>query len=171
MCNKCGHLTCNCYQSVPNYPTFTPCPPVMSCGQAPPPCPVTGLNLLYTGLATINLEFFNMPGVTKTLIPAPGPGKLIVPIQMWNFLKFGSTPYQDNALNIPTLLMNLGTQNIITDLTILGAGADQTSHYQLPGYTIPGSLINQPLTITTISQPIVGDSVIYSYIVYTIVNL
>lgn len=172
-CNKCGQLTlCNCYQSVPSYPSFTPCPPQMNyCGPAPAPCPVTGLNLLYTGIATINLEFFNMPITPKILIPAPGVGKLIVPIQMWNYLKFGTTPYQDGALATPQILMSVGPQGIITDAAILGAPSDQTTHYQLGNYTVAGNLANQPLTLTTISQPIVGDSVLYSYIVYTIVNL
>jgi hypothetical protein len=143
-----------------------------NCNQPPaPPCGVKGLNMLYVGTATINLEFFNMPVVPKILIPAPGPGKVIVPLQMWNFLKFGSTPYADNAASIPNLLMSIGSTGIQTDSAILGAIADQTTYYQQPLLTVAGTLANQPLTLSTFSQPIVGDSVLYSYIIYTIVNL
>ena len=176
MCNTCGNSTCfgncNSYPSVPNQWNTCSAPPVQYCPPAPcTPCPTTGLNLLYARVSTINLEFFNMPVVPKILIPAPGAGKLIVPIQAWNFLKFGSTPYADGTPAIPQILMSIGSQGIITDAAILGSIVDRTTQYQLPIYTTPGTLENQPLTLTTISQPIVGDSVLYSYIIYTIVNL
>jgi len=171
-CNTCNNNPCNCYPSIPNQwqtcpPTVNTCPPT-AC--APAACAPIGLNLLYAGIATINLEFFNMPVVPKILIAAPGPGKLIVPISMWSFLAFGTTPYSD-GVGIPTIKMDIGSQGIITDSAILGALADQTTQYTLPIYTTPGNLANQPLTLSTISQPIVGDSVLYSYIIYTIVNL
>jgi hypothetical protein len=112
-----------------------------------------------------------MPVVPKTLISAPGPGKLIVPIQMWNFLKFGTTPYATIIPTSVTIEMNLGTTNLVTDLSILGSIVDQTVYYPAFSGSVSGTLANQPLTLTTISQPVVGDSVLYSYIIYTIVNL
>lgn len=171
-CNKCGQLSCNCYLSVPTYTPFTPCPPQTFCGPPPIiPCQVIGLNMLYASISTTNLEFFNMPVTPKTLILAPGPGKLIVPLQMWNFLKFGTTPYTTITPTSVTLLMNLGTTNLVTDLSILGSLSDQTVYYTAFSGAVPNTLANQPLTLSTISQPVVGDSVLYSYIIYTIVSL
>lgn len=112
-----------------------------------------------------------MPVTPKTLILAPGPGKLIVPLQMWNFLKFGTTPYTTITPTSVTLLMNLGTTNLVTDLSILGSLSDQTVYYTAFSGAVPNTLANQPLTLSTISQPVVGDSVLYSYIIYTIVSL
>lgn len=172
-CNTCNCNPCNCYPAVPNQwntnpPTVNaPCAPA-AC--APAACAPTGLNMLYVGIATINIEMFNFPAAPKTIIAAPGAGKLIVPISMWNCVKTNSIPISDGA-GTPTLIMNIGSQNIVTDPTILGALADETSQYVLPAYNVPGTLANQPLTLSTISQPIVGDSVLYSYIIYTIANL
>jgi hypothetical protein len=174
MCNTCGNSTCfgNCYPSVPNQWNTCSAPPVPCPTIVPCPCPApVGLNLMFARVATTNLEFFNMPMTPKTLIAAPGAGKLIVPLQVQNFLDFGTTPYQDSGVLTPNLIMSIGAQGIISDSAILGAIIDQTTQYQLPIYTTPGTLDNQPLTLSTISQPIVGDSVLYSYIIYTIVNL
>lgn len=172
-CNTCNCNPCNCYPSIPSQwntcsPTVTTCTPV-AC--TPVPCVPTGLNLMYAPISTSNLELFKMPTTPKILIPAPGVGKLIVPLQIWNYLVFGTTPYADLAPAIPGLIMNLGTQNLVTDPGILGALANQTAQYQLPAYTFAGNLANQPLTLSTLTQPVVGDSVLYSYIIYTVVNI
>lgn len=173
MCNKCNNSSCcgNCYPAVtntcpPSYciSTYVPCPTV-------PAFPSNGIYTQLTQISTSNTEFYVMPGTPKTLIAAPGAGKMIVPLQVFNILRFGTTPYADLAPATPQLLMNLGTQNIITDNTILGAIADQTTMYTLPAFNYAGLLDNQALTLTTFSQPVVGDSVLYSYIIYTVITI
>lgn len=173
MCNKCGFTHCNCYPSVPNY---NPMYQVSSCRPAYFPsysCSPSGLNLLYARVATINTEFFQMPATPKTLIGAPGAGKVIVPLQIWNIITVSNPaiPYQDALTLTPQLIMSLGTFGIVSDASILGSLADQTTYYPPFSGTVSGNLANQPLTLSTNSQPVVGDSVLYSYIVYTIVNI
>lgn len=174
MCNNCGNISCGgcqqCFPSVPNqWPTS--CPP-SPCAPIPCPCPPVGLNLMFARVATTNLEFFNMPTTPKILIAAPGPGKLIVPLNIWNAITVSNpaAPYAD-GIGVPSLVMNLGTFGILLDSSILGAVADQTTYYAPFSGTVSNNLANQALTLSTISQPIVGDSVLYSYIIYTIVNI
>ena len=114
-----------------------------------------------------------MPVTPKTLIGAPGPNRLIVPIQIWNTIVTSNPaiPYQDAGTNTPQLIYNLGSFGIASDSSILGSLAQTTSYYTPISGTLAGTLVNQPLTISTLTQPVVGDSVLYSYIIYTIVNV
>jgi hypothetical protein len=100
-------------------------------------------------------------------------GKLIVPIQIWNSIvpSNPAIPYTDVTPASVTLLMNLGSTNLVTDLGILGSLISQTAYYPAFSGNVTNTLANQPLTLTTLSQPIVGDSILYSYIIYTIVNI
>ena len=56
-------------------------------------------------------------------------------------------------------------------LAILGAILDQTSFYVIGASTTTGTLDNQPLTLTTNVQSVVGNSNLYTYIIYNIVNI
>jgi hypothetical protein len=127
---------------------------------------------MYARVATTNLEFFNMPVTPKTLIQAPGPGKAIVPLQIWTAVTVSNpaAPYSD-GLGTPSLRMDLGLLNLVTDISIMGSISNQTVYYTTFSGTVAPNSDNQALTLSTISQPILGDSVIYSYIIYTIVNL
>lgn len=168
-CNKCNLSPCNCYASVPTIP----CGPQIPCIQyIPQVCPVSS-NLLFAKVSTINLEFFAMPMVPKILVAAPGVNKQIVPLQIWNEIvpSNPAIPYQDAGTNTPTLVYSLGTFGIASDSSILGSVVDTTTHYAPFSGTLAGNLSNQPLTISTLTQPVVGDSILYSYIVYTIVNI
>jgi len=179
MCNFCQNSGCNsCYPSVPNQwnigcPTmYTPIP-VSSCQIPAPLFPFDGLYTQFARILTSQLDFLGMPITKKTLIPAPGVGKMIVPINIFNILSVNSpaAPYQDVGLFTPSLIISLGTHNIITDATILGGVTNQTSFYDIPSNVSLGTLDNQPLTLTTSSQPVVGNSSIYSYILYITVNI
>jgi hypothetical protein len=114
-----------------------------------------------------------MPATPKTLVAAPGTGKMILPLNIFNILKVGTPviPYQDLGALTPQIFINLGSTGIASDSAILGAVADQTTFYSLYPLVAAGTLDNQPLTLTTITQPVVGSSILYSYISYTVVNL
>lgn len=177
-CNKCDCNSCNCYSSVPNQlcPPASCCPPVVCpspCPVPPPvlPFPSDGVFTQFARVATTPLEFFAMPAVPKTLIAAPGVGKMIVPIQIWNILDFGTVAYQDITPATPVLNLNLGSFTVVSDATILGSLVDLTTFYASIAGSIGGNLANLPLTLTTLSQPVVGDSVLYSYIVYVTVTI
>ena len=175
-CNICQKSPCccnTCYRAVPSsicQPVYNPCPPA-PCPN--PPFPFNGIYTQFTRVVTTNLEFFNMPATPKTLIPAPGPGKLIVPLQIWNSITVSNPPipYATIIPSSVTLTMNLGGTNLVTDLSILGSLVDTTVYYTQFSGSVPSNLSNQPLTLSTISQPVVGDSVLYSYIIYTIISI
>lgn len=168
-CNKCNLSPCNCYASVPNVSCTAqlPCTPCVS------PVYTTPSGLYFSRTSTVNLELFAMPIVPKILIAAPGPNRLIVPIQIWNTIipSNPAIPYQDAGANTPQLMFNLGSFAIASDSSILGALTEQTTYYTSLSGTLAGNLANQPLTISTLTQPVVGNSVLYSYIIFTIVNV
>lgn len=168
-CNKCNHTPCNCYASVPTIP----CGPQIPCTPCQSPVFTLPSGLYFSRTATINLEFFAMPVTPKILIGAPGPNRLIVPIQIWNTIIPSNPPipYTNITSASVTLVMDLGAANLVTDLSILGSPIDQTVYYPAFSGSILGTLANQPLTISTLTQSVVGDSVLYSYIIYTIVNV
>lgn len=178
MCNTCGNSTCygNCYPSVPNqWNTCSSqpvqyCPPV-PCPVPPPPFPFNGIYTQFARVLTSQLDFFGMPATKKILVAAPGAGKMIVPINIFNILKFGTTPYSDITPVTPTMLIELGAQGIISDASVLGAMADQTTFYSLGLSTYAGILDNQPLTLTTNVQSVVGNSNLYTYITYIVVSV
>lgn len=169
-CNNCNCNPCNCYASVPTIP----CGPQIPCIQyiSPISCPISS-NLMFSRTATTNVEFFNMPATPKILISAPGSGKLIVPLQIWNSITVSTPPipYTTAVPTSVTLIMNLGATNLVTDLSILSSIIDQTVYYPAFSGSVANNLANQPLTLSTLSQPVVGSSIIYSYILYTIVNI
>jgi len=180
MCNTCGNSTCfgncNSYPSVPNQWNTCSAPPVQYCPPAPcpvppPPFPFDGIYTQFARVLTSQLDFFGMPLIKKTLIAAPGAGKMIVPIKIFNILDFGTTPYADITPATPNLLIELGTYGILSDSAILGAIVDQTSFYVIGAGTTTGTLDNQPLTLTTNVQSVVGNSNLYTYIIYNIVNI
>lgn len=168
-CNKCNLSPCNCYQSVPTIP----CGPQVPCTPCPSPVYSAPSGLYFARVATVNLEFFAMPMVPKVLIAAPGVNRVIVPLQIWNTIvpSVPPIPYQDVTPNTPQLVFSLGSFGIASDSSILGSLVDTTTYYAPFSGTLAGNLSNQPLTISTNTQSVVGDSVLYSYIVYTIVNI
>lgn len=174
-CNTCNCNPCNCYPSIPSQwntcpPTFTqscppiPCPPVI-----PDPCAC----MQFIRVLTNQADFFAMPATVKTLIPAPGAGKMIVPINIFNILTVNNpvVPYKDILTVTPTLIISLGNYAMHSDSSILGAIASQTTFYIQSTATLAGIFDNQPLTLTTSTQSVVGDSNLYSYIFYSIVAL
>ena len=178
MCNICGcspTIQCGCYNSVANTcpPTLCPtpaCPPAVA---PPPPFPFDGIYVQYARVLTSQADFFNMPVTPKILLPTPGPGKMIVPIKIFNILEplAPAVPYQDILTNTPVMLINLGTFGLISDAAVLAALATQTTFYNPGIATVAGTLDNQPLTLTTNVQSVVGSSNLYSYITYITVNI
>ena len=181
-CNSCNCNPCNCYPSIPTQwktcpPTYSqPCPPA-ACPPAvtpAPPFPFDGIYTQFARVLTNQANFFGMPAVERTLVAAPGAGKMIIPIKIFNALvvdTIAPVAYEDILTNTPNLAINQGTYGLITDASILSSLADQTTFYALGIGTIAGNLANQPITLTTNVQSVIGNSNLYTYIVYTTVTL
>lgn len=189
MCNTCGNYSCGgcqqCYPSVPStWPSCGPsqCAPAPCCPQNPP-FPFDGIYTQFTRIATTPIEFFNMPVTEKIMLPSPGSGRMIIPLHIMNILKFNTLAYTDSTPATPVLRFDLGGATIATDNQILGSTGDITHFYTLSQnvfaplvgvqcfQNINGIADGGALTMNLNLPPIVGDSVLYTYITYIIANL
>jgi hypothetical protein len=114
------------------------------------------------------LALFTTP---KTLVAAPGAGKMILPLRVLVYGHFGTVAYTGNTT------LQIGNSTLFsTNLTAaLGFSADQLATYTLitnAGTSTPAASINTALQLTTLSgNPTAGDSTVDIHVTYIIVTI
>jgi len=112
-------------------------------------------------------EILALNATPKSLISAPGAGKMVVPLAVSFRLNFVSVAYTTN-LNLRLRMNGTLTQNA----GILGLGATAYSLQPLAGGVFSTDITNTALTLDIATgEALAGDSTLDVYITYCIVSL
>ena len=125
--------------------------------------------LLTTKVTISSAELLNINATPKTLIPAPGVGKLIIPITCVLVYRYGTTDYTGGVslqLSPNNILFNVTFTNIIS-----GSSNKMGTRTVAATATITSIFENLPFTITAASNPTGGDGTVDVYLSYYIADL
>lgn len=115
-------------------------------------------------------EILALNTTPKTLVPAPGSGKIIRPLSYFFNMTFGGNPYATNTQLI-SRIGSVGT--FVTNTTSLPAGTDHVS-FMIPITAVlngADDYTNAPLTLSTNSgNPTAGDGTLNVYVTYIVVT-
>lgn len=113
-------------------------------------------------------EILALNTTPKTLIAAPGSGKLIQPYSITTFLDYGSAAYATNT----NLQFVLSTFVFTSSSSVLTQTADSYAYLSSLLTPTTVNIANQPLQATVqTGDPTAGDSPLYVYITYRIITL
>lgn len=122
--------------------------------------------LLETELNASQIQ--NLNDVSITLVSAQGANTLIVPIEAWGFLDYGSATYASGgAVHIKIGSVSLG--NVAA--TTITSASDLVTKFVLTTAVASGSVLNQPLVISCETANFTtGDGVFKLKILYKVLN-
>lgn len=115
-------------------------------------------------------EILALNTTPKTLIAAPGAGKVIKVLGVTLALNFGTAAYATNT----NLRLAVGTWDpILTATSYLGATQDVLTSYPLPTINSdPSTVVNTPLiAYAQTGNPTAGDGTVDVYINYVIITM
>jgi len=113
-------------------------------------------------------QILELNTVGTTLLSAQGTGKLIIPIEAWGFLDYGTTTYASGGV----VSINVGAKSILTiPATSINTASDLVSKFDPTTTIASGSLFNQTLNISIATGNFTtGDGVLKLKILYKILD-
>lgn len=128
------------------------------------------LNIIKTTLKSSDiLNLFTTP---ITIVPAAGPGTIVIPISFTGEYNYGTTPY---VTNTTLLFQNNGNSSAHYNVFVISGSVNLFSDTQKGGIQGSGlpltALENQSLIVTSAGNPTGGDGTLTLYTAFTILTV